>query len=97
VVGLIVSSAREVASRSRVAALGFGLILGGALGNLIDRILFSHVTDFFDFDTPIRAVQTFPVFNVADCALTVGVVLMLLSFVFGPKAVAPASLDSSPS
>ncbi|HTR45133.1 MAG TPA: signal peptidase II [Thermodesulfovibrionales bacterium] len=51
------------------------LILGGAVGNVIDRILFKHVTDFLDL-----FVGTFhwPAFNVADSALTVGLCLMLL-------------------
>ena len=84
VIGVIMRSAREVAARGALAALGFGLILGGAVGNLFDRIVFGHVTDFFDLDTPIRALQTFPVFNVADSALSVGVVLMLLSL-FGSR------------
>lgn len=79
VIAVIGASAREVAARGKLAAFAFGLILGGALGNLLDRIAFSHVTDFFDLDTPWRALQTFPVFNVADSALTVGVLLMLLS------------------
>lgn len=79
VIGVIGLSAREVAARGRLAATGFGLILGGAVGNLIDRIVFGHVTDFFDLDTPFPILQTFPVFNIADSALTVGVVLMLVS------------------
>lgn len=79
VVGIIFRSAREVAARGALAALGFGLILGGAFGNLLDRILFGHVTDFFDLDTPFPTLQTFPVFNVADSALTMGVIAMLLS------------------
>ncbi len=92
VIGVIVHSAREVTSRGALAALGFGLILGGACGNLFDRIWFGHVTDFFDLDTPIRAVRTFPVFNVADSALTVGVILMLLSLFLTrpPKSSASA-------
>jgi lipoprotein signal peptidase len=61
--------------------------------------VFGHVTDFFDLDTPIRALQTFPVFNVADSALTVGVVLMLISMVMNSrKTVVPtAPLDSNSS
>lgn len=82
VVGLILHSAREVVARGTVATLGFGLILGGAVGNLFDRIVFGHVTDFFDLDTSLAALQTFPVFNVADSALSVGVVLMLASLFF---------------
>ena len=86
VTALVLSSAREVSRRGASSALGFGLILGGALGNLFDRVIFGHVTDFFDLDTPVRWLQNFPVFNVADSALTVGVVLMLLSLLRSPQA-----------
>ena len=50
------------------------LQLGGALGNLIDRIFQGHVTDFFSF-------MTFPVFNIADASISIGVVLILVPFV----------------
>ena len=82
VTALVVSSAREVSRRGRLAALGFGWILGGALGNLLDRVMFGYVTDFFDLDTPVAWLQTFPVFNVADSALTGGVILMLITLLF---------------
>jgi signal peptidase II len=82
VIVMIVFSAREVVRRGKLAAAGFGLILGGAVGNLIDRILYGHVTDFFDLDTPVHALRTFPVFNVADSALTVGVILLMISLFF---------------
>ena len=85
VTALVLSSAREVASRGAAAAIGFGLILGGALGNLFDRAAFGYVTDFFDVDTSVAWLRTFPVFNVADSALSVGVVLMLLSLMLGPR------------
>lgn len=94
IVGLILRSAREVAARGALAAMGFGLILGGAVGNLFDRILLGHVTDFFDLDTPIAALQTFPVFNIADSALSVGVILMLASLLFSrpvARKMAPLS------
>ncbi len=58
-------------------------ILGGAIGNLIDRILFGKVIDFFDF--MIGDFHWF-IFNIADSAVTVGIVLMLIySFLFKPK------------
>ena len=58
-------------------------ILGGAIGNLIDRILFGEVVDFFDF--MIGDFHWF-IFNIADSAVTVGIVLMLFySFLFKPK------------
>lgn len=51
--------------------LALSLQLGGALGNLIDRITIGHVTDFI-------SVGRFPVFNVADSAITVGVIVLIL-------------------
>ena len=84
VTALVVSSAREVSRRGKIAAVGFGWILGGALGNLLDRVMFGYVTDFFDLDTPLTWLQTFPVFNVADSALTAGVVLMLITLLRFP-------------
>jgi len=49
--------------------LGIALAIGGALGNLIDRVRFGQVVDFFDF-------RIWPVFNIADCAVVVGVLLI---------------------
>ena len=79
VVGLL---AREFAARGALAMSGLGLILGGAIGNLIDRLRFGAVTDFIDLDTPLIWIQWFPVFNIADAALTVGVALLLLDFLW---------------
>jgi signal peptidase II len=59
----------------RVARLGLALILGGAVGNLIDRAIAGYVIDFVDVYW--RGIH-FWAFNVADSAITVGVVLMLL-------------------
>ena len=63
--------------------ISLALILGGAIGNLIDRILFGEVVDFFDF-----MIGNFHwyIFNIADSAVTVGIILMLFySFLFKPK------------
>jgi signal peptidase II len=58
------------------------LILGGALGNVIDRLLHGYVVDFFDFHHPVLAPLFpgghFPSFNVADSAITVGAVCLVL-------------------
>ncbi|MFO1414157.1 MAG: signal peptidase II [Burkholderiales bacterium] len=60
---------------SRVLMLGLALILGGALGNLYDRIVLGHVTDFLLFHYRGWA---WPAFNVADSAITVGAGLLIL-------------------
>jgi signal peptidase II len=56
--------------------VALGLMLGGAVGNLIDRIRLGEVTDFID-------VGAWPVFNLADSAVVVGVVLIIYYFLFG--------------
>jgi signal peptidase II len=56
-------------------AIGLGLIVGGAIGNAIDRARFGSVVDFID----VQQLGFFPwIFNVADSAITVGVVVLLL-------------------
>ena len=58
----------------RLLSLSLSLILGGALGNVVDRLRFGAVADFLDFHA---AGWHWPAFNVADSAITVGVALML--------------------
>jgi signal peptidase II len=57
-------------------SLVFGLLLGGALGNVIDRMRFGMVTDFIDIG--ISQTQRWPVFNVADSAVTVGLITFVI-------------------
>jgi signal peptidase II len=61
-------------------AAPFALIIGGALGNLIDRLRFGHVTDFIQV---YHGEWAFPSFNIADSAISIGAVLLLL---FGFKS-----------
>lgn len=63
-------------------AIAWSLVLGGALGNLIDRILYGYVIDFLDV---YYGDWHWPAFNVADSAITLGVVLLLLDS-FRPDA-----------
>jgi len=63
-------------------AAGLALVLGGAIGNVIDRIRLGHVIDFIHFHWD-RAY--FPAFNVADSAITVGAACLLLDALFEPK------------
>jgi signal peptidase II len=69
-------------------AAGLALLLGGATGNVTDRILHGAVTDFFEvwFGT-----YHYPAFNVADSAITIGAVLLILDVLFAPKPAPPKS------
>ena len=66
----------------RLFSLALALILGGALGNVIDRLLHGHVIDFLQFHwswlAPMFAGGYFPSFNIADSAITVGAILLIL-------------------
>ena len=62
-----------------VLAAGLALVLGGAIGNLIDRILLGHVTDFIQV---MFGSWAFPSFNVADAGISVGAVLLIIDAIF---------------
>jgi signal peptidase II len=67
-------SFRDAASRSRLVCIAFGMIVGGAIGNIVDRVHHGYVVDFVDF------YRIWPdIFNVGDSCITVGVILLLLS------------------
>lgn len=70
--GVLVWMWRE---RSRADQAALGLVLGGALGNIVDRIRFGHVVDFADLH--FGDWRPFLVFNVADAAITIGVLILL--------------------
>lgn len=76
-------------AEKRIQAVGLGLIMGGALGNALDRVRLGVVTDFIDVS---GALAFFPyIFNVADSAISVGVALLLLDSVLTPSpAKSPA-------
>jgi signal peptidase II len=89
VVGLLVVVARR--TRGWATAVVLGLVIGGAIGNLGDRLVRHHgggVIDFIDF-------RWWPVFNVADAAITVGVVVAVLrSFLGGARAGRGSTSDA---
>ena len=67
-------SFRDQTRESLVVRIAFGMILGGAVGNIIDRVHFRYVVDFIDF------YRIWPnIFNVADACITTGVILLILS------------------
>ncbi len=64
-------------AESRVYRIALALILGGAIGNLIDRVLYGRVVDFIDMDMPdVMGLQRWYVFNIADAAVVCGMILM---------------------
>ncbi|WP_421846798.1 signal peptidase II [Marinomonas sp.] len=70
----------KIAESNRLEALALTFVLGGAVGNLYDRLVYGHVVDFLQFHW--QQSWYFPAFNLADSAITIGVILMLLeSFV----------------
>jgi signal peptidase II len=66
----------------RLPAIGLGLVIGGALGNVIDRIRVGAVADFLLFHWH---EAYWPAFNVADCAITLGVAALLVDALFGSR------------
>lgn len=81
--GLIYVFRRALELHKPRVQLGYGLIVGGILGNLIDRVRLGHVVDFLDFH--YRDTH-FPAFNVADSGITVGVALYIAASFFGDTA-----------
>lgn len=73
IVALLLLTLRGTTRLSPLMYVGLGLLLGGAIGNLIDRVRLGFVTDFI-------AVGFWPKFNVADSAITVGLILMAWTF-----------------
>lgn len=71
---------RDAAARSKLVRVAFGMILGGAIGNIADRFLHHFVVDFIDF------YRIWPnIFNVADSCITIGVILLILSSLVKPQ------------
>lgn len=81
----IVNWMRRLYQTQRWAAAGLSLIVGGAVGNLIDRLLYGKVIDFIDvyFDVPFFMQNYhFATFNVADIAITIGAVILVFLSLF---------------
>ena len=83
VTGVLVAWLARLNSGERLSAISLALIIGGAVGNLIDRIAYGKVIDFIDvyWDAGLH----WPAFNVADSAIVVGVVLLLAGSLFGSE------------
>jgi len=100
----------RLSKQHRGSYIALGLIMGGALGNLLDRVVYGEVTDFFAFYFgTIRLGDhlislTYPIFNVADIGVSVGVSLLVLLMLIdeyrlhqtNKEARVESSMDSSP-
>jgi signal peptidase II len=75
VIAVVLALAARTTSGQVLARAGFALVVGGAVGNLIDRVSFGYVIDYVLFHTP---VWSFAIFNLADAFITVGAALVLL-------------------
>jgi len=96
-IGLIISFLRKLSPGERLAAFALGLILGGAVGNLIDRLLHGEVIDFLHIR--LWAGYSWPDFNLADSFIVIGVALLVLElFVSEGEAIAdPPGSDAGSS
>jgi signal peptidase II len=74
----------QYAARHPVLPAAFGLVIGGSLSNLFDRVRLGHVTDFIDIDW-----WTFRIFNLADSFIVVGVVILLVALVAADRVPRP--------
>lgn len=75
-IGVILFAHIKFKNKNFLYAVSMGLVLSGALCNLFDRIAFGYVRDFICLE-----FMEFPIFNIADCAITIGVVLLALFFI----------------
>ena len=94
--GGIAAYAWRLPAASRLPQTALALIMGGALGNLLDRARLGHVVDFVDV---YWNAHHWPAFNVADSAITIGVCLLILDMVLSPEAgetTAGAEVSASP-
>ncbi len=95
IIAAIVLSASKMGGNNRASMLAMGLVLGGALGNLADRITLGYVRDFVEVYGPHvdwnSAVYTWPVFNAADSAITIGVLIVMATLIFSKQESVPVS------
>ncbi len=74
IIGVFLYNFEKIQKSNIKVKIGSGLIVGGAIGNLIDRILYKGVIDFID-------LGFWPSFNIADSAISIGVILLIIYFI----------------
>jgi signal peptidase II len=89
---LLLSFFRRLEPGQTLSAAAIGAVLGGAVGNLSDRVMYGEVIDFID--VRLWGGYVWPTFNMADCWIVVGVGLLMLEMFLEPDAEETDSLDS---
>ncbi len=92
--GIVLLAVLFVKARTRTELVLLSAILGGALGNLVDRIRFGSVVDFLDVHWP--GGPAWPTFNVADAFLSTGIILFLILTFIRPQSEGERASDSLP-
>ena len=82
---------KRLTATAKLEAVSISLILGGAIGNLVDRISLGYVVDFIHFHWQDKY---FPAFNIADMAITGGAGLMMLDMFFNPENRSEKTLEA---
>jgi signal peptidase II len=84
ILGALIYGARGLTERGGFwGALGVALVLGGAIGNVMDRVHYGEVIDFLDF-------RVWPVFNLADSAITIGTISILIGLFWPDRSIPEA-------
>ena len=81
-IAIVVLSYLIMKTRVRVEKIVYAIILGGAAGNMIDRVIFGRVTDFIWVDFPDIIMQRWPIFNLADSSIVVAIIIMFIYTIF---------------
>jgi lipoprotein signal peptidase len=92
---VLITFLRKAGEGDKLLVFSISLILGGAIGNSIDRFRFGYVTDFIDFHWFGDPNYHWPAFNIADSAITVGVILVLFETLFSRKGDYSAANSAS--
>ena len=93
IIALLVWVWQRVPKNQQLTLLGFAFVIGGAIGNLIDRMYHGHVVDFFLFHTQTWA---FAVFNMADAFISIGFVAIIIGEIFSSRRAPRQGDDATP-
>jgi signal peptidase II len=80
-IGWVLKEEQTTSGKTPLIGIGAGFLIGGALGNLLDRVMRQRVTDFIEF-----SLFQFPVFNVADVCIDIGIGLIIISALLAKNA-----------